>query len=335
MFIVNSYSLAVIFCFITMLCWGSWGNTQKLAAKSWRYELFYWDYVIGMLIFALVIAFTMGSIGDSGRPFIEDMGQADARNLGSVILGGVIFNASNILLSASTSLAGLAVAFPLGVGISLVLGVIVNYIGAPKGDPLMLFLGVALIVLAIICNGIASGKSSPSRDSSDNRKGLVLAVIAGLLMAFFYRFVAAAMDLNDFVNPEPGKLTPYTAIVVFAFGVLVSNFLFNTLVMKNPFIGEPVAYRDYFAGSVKTHLTGMAGGAIWCLGTAFSYIAAGKAGAAISYALGQGAPLIAAIWGVFIWKEFSGASKSVNVLLGLMFLLFIAGLACIIISGGN
>lgn len=335
MFIVNSYSLAVIFCFITMLCWGSWGNTQKLAAKSWRYELFYWDYVIGMLIFALVIAFTMGSIGDSGRPFIEDMGQADARNLGSVILGGVIFNASNILLSASTSLAGLAVAFPLGVGISLVLGVIVNYIGAPKGDPLMLFLGVALIVLAIICNGIASGKSSPSRDSSDNRKGLVLAVIAGLLMAFFYRFVAAAMDLNDFVNPEPGKLTPYTAIVVFAFGVLVSNFLFNTLVMKNPFIGEPVAYRDYFAGSVKTHLTGMAGGAIWCLGTAFSYIAAGKAGAAISYALGQGAPLIAAIWGVFIWKEFRGASKSVNVLLGLMFLLFIAGLACIIISGGN
>lgn len=335
MFIVNSYSLAVIFCFITMLCWGSWGNTQKLAAKSWRYELFYWDYVIGMLIFALVIAFTMGSIGDSGRPFIEDMGQADARNLGSVILGGVIFNASNILLSASTSLAGLAVAFPLGVGISLVLGVVVNYIGAPKGDPLMLFLGVALIVLAIICNGIASGKSSQSRDSSDNRKGLVLAVIAGLLMAFFYRFVAAAMDLNDFVNPEPGKLTPYTAIVVFAFGVLVSNFLFNTLVMKKPFIGEPVAYRDYFAGSVKTHLTGMAGGAIWCLGTAFSYIAAGKAGAAISYALGQGAPLIAAIWGVFIWKEFRGASKSVNVLLGLMFLLFIAGLACIIISGGN
>ena len=335
MFIVNSYSLAVIFCFITMLCWGSWGNTQKLAAKSWRYELFYWDYVIGMLIFALVIAFTMGSIGDSGRPFIEDMGQADARNLGSVILGGVIFNASNILLSASTSLAGLAVAFPLGVGISLVLGVVVNYIGAPKGDPLMLFLGVALIVLAIICNGIASGKSSQSRDSSGNRKGLVLAVVAGLLMAFFYRFVAAAMDLNDFVNPEPGKLTPYTAIVVFAFGVLISNFLFNTLVMKKPFIGEPVAYRDYFAGSVKTHLTGMAGGAIWCLGTAFSYIAAGKAGAAISYALGQGAPLIAAIWGVFIWKEFRGASKSVNVLLGLMFLLFIAGLACIIISGGN
>ena len=318
-----------------MLCWGSWGNTQKLAAKSWRYELFYWDYVIGMFIFALIIAFTMGSIGDYGRPFIEDIGQSNARNLGSVILGGIIFNASNILLSASTSLAGLAVAFPLGVGISLVLGVIVNYIGAPKGDPLMLFLGVALIVIAIICNGIASGKSRQSESGSSNKKGLVLAVVAGLLMAFFYRFVAAAMDLNDFLNPEPGKLTPYTAIVVFAFGVLLSNFLFNTLVMKKPFIGEPVAYRDYFAGNVKTHLTGMAGGAIWCLGTAFSYIAAGKAGAAISYALGQGAPLIAAIWGVFIWKEFKGASKSVNTLLGLMFLLFIAGLACIIISGGN
>ena len=156
MFIVNSYALAVIFCFVTMLCWGSWGNTQKLASKSWRYELFYWDYVIGMLAFALLIAFTMGSFGSEGRHFTEDIAQADLKNVGSILLGGVIFNASNILLSASTSIAGLAVAFPLGVGLSLVLGTVVNYIGAPKGDPLWLFLGVALIVVAVVCNGIAS-----------------------------------------------------------------------------------------------------------------------------------------------------------------------------------
>ena len=145
MFIVNSYALAVIFCFITMMCWGSWGNTQKLAAKSWRYELFYWDYVIGMFLFSLVICFTMGSFGSQGRPFLEDLCQADAGNVWSVILGGVIFNASNILLSASTSIAGMSVAFPLGVGLSLVLGVIINYLGAPKGDPVILFIGVALI----------------------------------------------------------------------------------------------------------------------------------------------------------------------------------------------
>lgn len=334
MFIVNSYTLAVVFCFITMLCWGSWGNTQKLAAKNWRYELFYWDYVIGMLLFSLILAFTMGSIGSQGRPFLEDIAQVSKANFWSIILGGVIFNASNILLSASTSIAGLAVAFPLGVGISLVLGTVINYIGAPAGNPLILFLGIALIVIAIICNGIASGKNSSEKKEGAS-KGIILAAVAGTLMAFFYRFVARAMDLGNFESPAAGMATPYTAIVIFCIGVLVSNFLFNSLVMKYPFVGEPVSYKDYFKGKFSTHLVGVLGGSIWCLGTAFSYIASGKAGAAISYALGQGAPMIAAIWGVFIWKEFKGAKKGVNGLLAIMFCFFLAGLACIIISGNN
>ena len=334
MFIINSYSLAVLFCFITMLCWGSWGNTQKLAAKSWRYELFYWDYVIGMVLFALVLAFTMGSIGSEGRPFLEDIAQVSKYSFWSIILGGVIFNASNILLSASTSIAGLAVAFPLGVGISLVLGTIVNYIGAPKGNPVTLFIGIALIVIAIICNGVASGKMQEGKKGGAS-KGIWLAVLAGTLMAFFYRFVARAMDLDNFSSPAAGLATPYTAIVIFSLGVLLSNFLFNTLVMRYPFVGERVSYKEYFKGNAKTHLVGMLGGAIWCLGTAFSYIASGKAGAAISYALGQGAPMVAAIWGVFVWKEFKGAGKGVNRLLVMMFCLFIAGLGFIIASGGN
>lgn len=332
MFIVANYSLAVLFCFITMLCWGSWGNTQKMAAKNWRYELFYWDYVIGMLLFALLIAFTMGSCGTEGRPFLEDIAQVSAKNIGGIILGGVIFNASNILLSASTSIAGMAVAFPLGVGISMVLGTIVNYLGAPKGDPTLLFVGVALIVVAIVCNGVASGKIQKDKKAGAN-KGIILAMLAGTLMAFFYRFVAAAMDLDNFAAPAAGKATPYTAIVIFSLGVLVSNFVFNTLVMKKPFVGEPVSYSAYFKGNMKTHLVGILGGCIWCLGTAFSYIASGKAGAAVSYALGQGAPMIAALWGVFIWKEFKGASKSVYALLGVMFCFFLAGLAFIIVSG--
>ena len=332
MFIVNSYLLAVVFCFITMLCWGSWGNTQKLAAKSWRYELFYWDYVIGMVLFALLIAFTMGSFGSEGRPFLEDISQVSGKAVGSILLGGVIFNASNILLSASTSIAGMAVAFPLGVGISLVLGTIVNYIGAPAGNPVLLFIGVAHIVVAIICNGVASGKVGGEKKAGAN-KGIILAAVAGTLMAFFYRFVAASMDLENFAAPAAGKVTPYTAIVIFSLGVLASNFIFNTLVMRKPFVGEPVSYKQYFAGNFKTHLVGMLGGAIWCLGTAFSYIASGKAGAAISYALGQGAPLIAAIWGVFIWKEFKGANRQVYTLLGIMFVFFVAGLGFIIASG--
>ena len=338
MFIVNSTLLAVIFCFVTMICWGSWGNAQKLAAKTWRYELFYWDYVIGMVLFALLIALTMGSIGREGVPFIENIEQVSLENWGWIILGGIIFNASNILLSASTSIAGMSVAFPLGVGISMALGTINTYIveigqGLHRTDPVFLFAGVVLVVFAIICNGIASGKKGNSDiPAKDRKKGILLALVAGVLMSLFYSFVARAMDLENFAAPAAGKATPYTAIVIFSLGVLLSNFLFNTLVMKKPFVGAPVSYSEYFKGNVKTHLTGILGGCIWCLGTAFSYIASGKAGASVSYALGQGAPMIAAIWGVFIWKEFKGSGKNVYGLLGLMFLLFVAGLACIIVA---
>ena len=334
MFIINSYALAVVFCFITMLCWGSWGNTQKLAGKTWRYELFYWDYVIGMVLFTLLLGLTMGSTGELGRSFIADLQQASLTSVGWVLLGGVIFNASNILLSASTSLAGMSVAFPLGCGLALVLGVVNNYLEQSKGNPMLLALGVLFIVVAIVCNGMAAGRvSKQSEGNKNSKKGIVLAIVAGLLMSTFYRFVVKGMDINNFEQPAAGMLTPYSAIFIFALGVLVSNLLFNTYVMKRPFVGEPVSYSEYFKGSLSTHLVGVLGGAIWCLGTAFSYIAAGKAGAAVSYALGQGAPMIAAFWGVFIWKEFKGADNKTNWLLALMFVLFIAGLATIVVAG--
>jgi len=333
MFIVENYSLAVLFCFVTMLCWGSWGNTQKLAAKTWRFELFYWDYVIGILLFSVLIGFSLGSYGDGGRSFIIDLKQADTNNIMSAIIGGVIFNAANILLSASISMAGLAVAFPLGIGIALVLGVFVNYFTAPKGDPIILFAGVVLIMLAIIFNGLAARKMENNKESKSNKKGIVLAILAGILMAFFYRFVAASMDLNNFRQPAIGMLTPYSAFFIFALGILASNFLFNTLIMKRPFVGVAVSYKDYFNGNFNTHLIGILGGSIWALGTSLSYIAAGKAGTAISYGLGQGATMIAAIWGVFVWKEFKGSSKLTNWLLLFMFFLFIVGLTLIIISG--
>lgn len=332
MYIVDSYILAIIFCFITMLCWGSWGNTQKLAGKKWRYELFYWDYVIGILLLAVVFAFTLGSYGGEGRSFLIDLKQADFNNIGSAFIGGVVFNAANILLSAAIAVAGMSVAFPVGIGLALVLGVIVNYLGSQKGDPLLLSIGVGLITVAIVLNALAY-KNNSKGSTKGSSKGVLLSVVAGLLMSFFYRFVAASMDLEDFVNPSAGKMTPYTAMVIFALGIFCSNFLFNTILMKKPISGEPTGYKEYFNGSFRVHLVGVLGGIIWGIGNSLNLIAAGKAGSAISYGLGQGATMVAALWGVFIWKEFKGASNKTNFLLGMMFVLFVSGIIFIIKAG--
>jgi len=331
MFIPQSYPLAIVLCVVTMLCWGSWGNTQKLAGKSWRFELFYWDYVIGILLFSLLLGFTLGSIGENGRSFINDIKQADAKNIFNAFVGGVIFNASNILLVAAMAIAGMAVAFPVGVGIAMALGVIINYVFAPQGNPVILFSGVALIVAAIVIDAFAYKNHSASMQKVSG-KGILLSVSAGVLMALFYRFVASSM-VSDFVSPEPGKLTPYSAVFFFAIGVVASNFIFNYLIMKRPIEGEPLSFKDYAKGSFRVHLTGVLGGVIWNIGMAMSIIASGKAGFAISYGLGQGATLIAALWGVFIWKEFKGASKSVNTLILLMFLAYLAGLVFLVYAG--
>jgi glucose uptake protein len=331
MFIPQSYTLAIILCVITMLCWGSWGNTQKLTAKSWRFELYYWDYVIGILLFSLLLGFTMGSTGEQGRGFMEDIRQAESGNMLNAAIGGVIFNASNILLVAAMAIAGMSVAFPVGVGIALALGVIINYVFAPQGNAGLLFGGVALIVIAIILDAIAYKKHRASLKKVSG-KGVSLSIFAGILMALFYRFVASSMA-TSFEAPEAGKLTPYSALFFFAIGVLVSNLVFNYLIMKRPIEGAPLSFKDYRKGSFNDHMNGVLGGVIWNIGMSMSIIASGKAGFAISYGLGQGATLVAALWGVFIWKEFRGATKQVNLLIFLMFLAYLAGLAFLVYAG--
>lgn len=329
MTVVESYAVAVAMCVVTMLCWGSWANTQKLATKEWRFELFYWDYAVGVLLFSLALAVTAGSVGTAGRSFLADMRQAESGTLMSAVVGGVVFNLSNILLVAAIDIAGMAVAFPIGVGLALVIGVITNYLATPLGNPVLLFLGVAGVVLAIVLSAMAYSRL-PAQGQRTTTKGMVLSVVAGLLMGFFYRFVAASMS-TDFMTLEPGKLGPYSAIVMFSVGLLASNFLWNTIVMKRPFVGAPVAFGDYFSkGTPRLHLIGILGGTIWNLGMSLSIIAAGAAGFAISYGLGQGATLVAALWGVFIWKEFRNAPAGTSRLLALMFAAFVVGLTLIV-----
>ena len=330
MIVIHSYGIAVFLVFITMICWGSWGNTQKIAERQWSFQLFYWDYAIGVLLMALLLAFTAGSIGTEGRSFMTDIVQADFKSLSMAFMGGVVFNLANILLVAAIAIAGMAVAFPVGIGLALVIGVITNYVAEPIGNPILLFLGVGLVVVAIVFDALAY-KKLPSSKAGASTKGIIISLIAGFLMGFFYRFVAESMGSN-FVDPEVGKLTPYTASVVFALGLLISNFIWNTIIMYKPIAGQKVSYKDYFIkGNIKLHLIGISGGAIWSLGMTANIMAAEQAGFAISYGLGQGATLIAALWGVFVWKEFKGA-KNTKGLLTSMFLLFVAGLSMIIMS---
>lgn len=331
MIIVESYVLAVALCVITMMCWGSWANTQKLATKEWKFQLFYWDYAIGVFVLSLVLAFTLGSLGRQGQGFMENLSQAEPRNILLALLGGTIFNLSNILLVAAIAVAGMAVAFPVGVGLALIIGVITNYIATPVGNSFLLFAGVGCVVLAILLDAMAYKKLS-SQSSKTPAKGIVLSVVAGVLMGFFYRFVASSMS-TDFKVIQEGMLTPYSAIFVFSAGVLISNLLWNSIVMAKPFTGDKATYSEYFrGGSAGIHMVGILGGIIWCLGMSLSIIASGSAGFAISYGLGQGATMVAAFWGVFIWKEFKAAPQGTNRLLGLMFVFYIIGLVLIILS---
>ena len=331
MVIVESYALAVFMCVITMLCWGSWANTQKLASREWRFELFYWDYVIGTLIIALGFALTMGSIGDHGRSFVQDLAQADSPALVSAFIGGVVFNLANILIVAAIDLAGMAVAFPVGIGLALIIGVVSNYLAEPVGNAVILFAGVGGITLAIVLDAVAY-RRLPAKGRATPVKGVVVAIVGGILMGFFYRFVAASMA-SDFAAPEPGMLTPYTAVAVFTVGLVASNFVWNTIIMFKPFSGEPVPPMDYFRkGTVRLHAVGILGGMIWGVGMSFSIIASGAAGFAISYGLGQGATMIGALWGVFIWREFKDAPSGTGPILGTMFLSYLAGLILIIVA---
>ena len=245
-------------------------------------------------------------------------GRRTCKYIGSALLGGVIFNIANILLVAAIDIAGMAVAFPIGIGLALVIGVITTYRVDPSGNPTLLFTGVACVAAAIILDALAY-RRIPSSGQKTTVKGIVLSVLCGMLMGQFFQFVAAAMpkDLAQITDSEmAGKLTPYTALVFFALGLFLSSFVVNTLVMMKPFVGDPVPFGDYFTkGTLRLHLVGILGGMIWGVGMSFAILAGDGAGYAISYGLGQGATMVAAFWGVFIWKEFQNAQPGTNDLL--------------------
>ena len=325
MFIPSVYSVALLMMIISMICWGSWANTQKLC-KNWRFELFYWDYVWGILIIAILMGFTLGRT-DALSPdsFLNNLRAADRYHLLLAFVGGVVFNIGNLLLVAAIAIAGLAVAFPIGIGLALVVGSVLNYLITPKGNPLLLFGGIGLVCVAIVLDALAYRKIS--LDLKVSRKGIILSLLCGVVMGLFYPFVAKALSGEN-------HLGPYTVATVVAIGVLACTIPVNYMFMRRPVTGHPVAMREYVRGAGSLHLCGVLGGVIWGVGTICNFVAsyAQMVGPAASYALGQGAAMISALWGVFVWKEFKGAGPDVKRLLALMFVFFIIGLACVALA---
>ena len=320
MFVPETFAVAMVMMITSTVCWGSWANTSKLT-KDYRFELFYWDFAIGIFLASLILAFTMGSTGGEGEGFLANVAAADRGNIVSALIGGFIFNIANLLLVAGIDLAGLAVAFPVAIGIALVVGVVMSYAIQPVGDPMLLGLGVALAIIAVSLIGKAYGRLATDGESV-SRKSLLICVISGVLMGSFAPFVTRALTAGH-------PLSPYSIAVFFTIGASLCCFVVNVYFMKKPLVGTPVNFSGFFSAGASNHALGVLGGVIWGTGTVFNFVAASLVGVAISYAIGQAAPLVATAWGVFVWHEFKGADKKAKQYLTLMVICYILALVAI------
>jgi glucose uptake protein len=319
MFVPTTFAVALLITILSTICWGSFANTFKVT-KNYRFELYYWDYGLGIFLISLVLALTMGSYAGGPDAFRANFHSADNLNLFYAALGGFIFNIANVLLVAGIDIVGLAIAFPISIGIALVEGVVLSYALQPRGNPTVLATGVAMAVVAVILVGKSYGALGTNRTIS--RRGVIVCVISGLLMGIFAPFVTRAMTRG-------ATLTPYTTAVCLTFGAFLCCFFFNTILMRKPIVGTPVAAADYFRAPLSYHALGLLGGAIWGVGAVFNFVAASLVGVAISYAIGQASPMIACLWGVFAWHEFRGANTRAKSYLAAMIAAYVLALILI------
>ena len=329
MFLPESYQAALFLMILSMLCWGSWANTLKMCPR-YRFQLYYWDYAIGMAVAAVFLGLTAGSLGQAGLPFLSDVARTSWSAIVWAVLGGVVFNVANLLIVAAIEVAGLAVAFPVGIGLALVVGAVLNYLVHPAANPLLLFGGVALVVVAIVLDALAYRTRDSSAKTATTR-GIVLSLVGGLLMGCFYPFVAHALN-GTAGHPAPG---PYAVSLFFTLGLLISTVPANLLLMAKPLDGKPpVDKAGYGRAPMGWHLAGMLGGAIWCVGGTANFVASGAhlVGPAVSYTIGQGATMISACWGVFVWREFANAPRVAKMLLLFMFIFFLLGLGAVALA---
>jgi glucose uptake protein len=319
-----------------MLCWGSWPIFYKLT-KKYRFELFYFDFALGLALTALIAAFTVGSMGFDGFNFTDDLLNSRKQAWLFAFLAATVFNFGNMLLLSAVSVAGITVAFPLAFGVALVVGGWMDYLGHPGTTAAILLGGTLLILLSVVLNSLAyshlkilqhevlarAGKAKSTR-RPNSVKGIVLAVVGGLVMGTFAPLLLKAQD------PETG-VGPYALLFLFAVGVVISTFIFNLFFMNLPVEGDPLEVGDYPKATVKNHFFGLVGGAVWALGALAAFVVASPKGeihpsAPLGPILGQAGPIVAALWGLLVWKEFKGGDARVRAFTALMLLLFAGGL---------
>jgi glucose uptake protein len=333
MFIIDKPALAIGLCLLTMLCWGSWTNAQKFVIKTAPLYVFYRDYVYGILLVSLVLAFTLGSFGEQGRSVMSDIQQADLNKIGLAVLAGVVFNVGNMLLTVGINLAGISIAMPVGTGLSLAIGLVVNYLAEPKGSVPLLAIGGGAVLGAMIFSALAyqakQDNEDTDEDSSGNR-GIWIALGGGLAAGFFFWLISMALA-DDLKQPEAGFLTPYTGFALFAIGLNLSNPLVEYLVRRFalPDKDDQLTYQNT---GLREHLVGFSGGLLWGIGMIALLIGSNQAGDAVSYGLSQGATVVSVLWGLFAWHEFKGASPKANRYLWLMGSAYLAGLVLIILA---
>lgn len=324
MFTPQSLGVALIMMITSAICWGSWANTYK-GVKSYRFELFYWDYAIGIFLISLILGHTMGMTGNGSDSLINNIHSSGVSNVVYALIGGALFNLANLLLVAAIDMAGLAVAFPVSIGIALVVGVVLSYALQPKGHVGFLAAGVTCAVIAVILDGKAYGNLA-SAGRSASKKSLITCVVSGILMGLWAPFMTHAMTRG---NP----LGPYSAAIFLTMGALLSCFVWNIYFMKHPLVGDPVSFSGFFHAPASGHLLGLLGGVVWGIGTVFNLVAASFTGVAISYAIGQSAPMVAALWGILVWKEFEGSASRAKLYLVLMFAFY--SLAIVLVARAN
>jgi len=322
----ETYWVALLFMVLSMLCWGSWANTMKLT-PGFAFQLFYWDYVIGALATSLFWGFTLGSSRGGESALLSNLHQADTVHIAWAFVGGLLFNIANLLLVAAIDIAGLAVAFPVGIGLALVVGVLLNFLITPRGNPFLLFGGVAMVVLAIVLNAVAYWRRETQKKTLSPR-GIQISVACGILMGISYPFVVKGITGER-------ALGPYAVSIIFALGIAFCTIPVNYFFMRKPLTATPpVDMKGYSDAPGRFHLWGFVGGFIWCTGTTLNFTAshAQIIGPAISYAIGQGATMVSAIWGVFVWREFAEAPASARKLIFPMFVCFVVGLVAVAVA---